>query len=97
MTPEEKVLTTFETRVRQFILQYNELKNEKENLCKKLEEKDEVIKQKDFKIAQMEKTYANLKLAKMIEIRDSEINDAKSRLSKLVREVNKCITLLQAN
>ena len=38
--------------------------------------------------------YANLKLAKMIEIGDDELKDAKTRLHKLIKEVDKCIALL---
>jgi hypothetical protein len=45
-------------------------------------------------IGQCKKDYSNLKLAKMIEVSDSEMKNAKQRLSKLVRDVNKCIGLL---
>ena len=38
--------------------------------------------------------YESLKMAKMIEISDGELDSAKKRLSKLIRDVNKCITLL---
>ena len=36
----------------------------------------------------------SLKMAKMIEITDGNLDGAKDRLSKLIREVNKCIAIL---
>ena len=38
--------------------------------------------------------YSSLKTAKMMEICDGDIESAKRRLAALIREVNKCITLL---
>lgn len=35
-----------------------------------------------------------LKTAKMIEITDGDIESAKNRVAKLIRDVNQCITLL---
>ncbi|MBO5083308.1 MAG: hypothetical protein J6C18_00310 [Bacteroidaceae bacterium] len=45
----------------------------------------------------LQKSYSDLKLAKIISIDDTEIGATKKRLSKLVREVDKCIALLNAS
>lgn len=45
-------------------------------------------------LEQAQKDYDSLKMAKMMEISDGDIESAKRRLSGLIREVNKCITLL---
>ena len=42
----------------------------------------------------LEVRYTNLKMARTISIHDKDINDTKQRLSRLVREVDKCIALL---
>ena len=39
--------------------------------------------------------YTNLKMARTISIHDNDIKDTKQRLSKLVREVDRCIALLK--
>ena len=39
-------------------------------------------------------TYQSLKMAKMMEITDGDLTGAKDRLSKLIRDVNKCIAIL---
>ncbi len=44
----------------------------------------------------LEKSYSDLKLAKIISIDDEEFGNTQKRLSKLVREVDKCIALLNA-
>ena len=38
--------------------------------------------------------YTNLKTARIISINDNELRDTKQRLARLVREVDKCIALL---
>ena len=45
-------------------------------------------------VESLRRDYANLKTAKMLDVSSGEIRDAKSRLSRLVREVDKCIALL---
>ena len=64
MTANEKALATFETRIRQMILRFQE------------------------------SDYNSLKMAKMIEITDGDLTGAKDRLSRLIRDVNKCIAIL---
>ena len=38
--------------------------------------------------------YDNLKLTKMLEITDGDMETAQKRVAKLIRDVNKCITML---
>ena len=59
--------------------------------------KDEEIARLKAELRQSQSDYSNLKLAKMIEISDSELKGAKQRISKLVREINKCIGLLSTD
>ncbi|MGL5957952.1 MAG: hypothetical protein ACRCZZ_05100 [Phocaeicola sp.] len=95
MTEEDKkLLTNFGTKMRHFIYLHDELKRENRELREIIAERDESIAKLDRKIEQVEASYANLKWAKMITIRDKDIKDTKERISKLVREVDKCITLL---
>ena len=90
----DKTLTLFTTRVRQMILQYKETKKENYSLMEKVNERDEIIKQLQERLAQLQNDYDMLKMAKMVEITDGDMESAKARLAKLIRDVNKCITLL---
>ncbi len=94
MADNDKILTLFTTRVRQMILQYEELKKENEELYAMVGELEDEIKRLKESREQACKDYESLKMAKMMEISDGDIESAKRRLSGLIREVNKCITLL---
>ena len=94
MTQNEKVLATFQTRVRQMILRFQELKNENADLYAMVEEDEQRIKQLEAKLAQQEHDYQSLKMARMMEITDGDLEGAKSRVAKMIRDVNKCIAIL---
>lgn len=94
MESAEKRLNTFSTRVRQMIIQYQELKNENADLYTMVDERDVKIKQLEEQLELARKSYESLKLARMIEVSDADMESAKRRLSKLIRDVNKCLTLL---
>ncbi len=97
MTQSEQNLVTFETRVRQMLLRFQELKKENEELCAMVEKQEQSIKSLHELTAQQERDYNSLKMARMMEITDNDLQGAKDRLSKLIREVNKCITMLQGD
>ena len=94
MTESEKALSTFQTRVRQMLLRFQELKKENEELYAIIGKNEQDIKHLQEKLTQSDRDYQSLKLAKMIEITDGDLQGAKDRLSKLIRDVNKCIAIL---
>lgn len=94
MIQNEKVLATFQTRVRQMILHYQELKKENQELYAMVEDNEQKIKLLEAKLAQQERDYQSLKMARMMEITDGDLKDAKDRVARLIREINKCIAVL---
>ena len=94
MDPNEMTLTTFETRVRQMILRFQELKKENNALHVQLQKDEQEIVSLKSKLAQADNNYNSLKMAKMMEITDGDLESAKARVSKMIREVNKCISIL---
>lgn len=94
MDANEKTLTAFTTRVRQMILQYSELKKENSELYAMVDERDAQIKDLQKKLEQADREYQLLKMAKMLEVTDGDMESAQKRVAKLIRDVNKCITLL---
>lgn len=95
MTSNEQTLLKFQTRVRQMILRFQELKKENEELYAMLDKSEKDIESLRTQLAQSTNDYNSLKMAKMIEITDGDLENTKARLSKLIREVNKCITILK--
>jgi predicted RNase H-like nuclease (RuvC/YqgF family) len=94
MDPNEMTLTTFETRVRQMILRFQELKKENNALHVQLQKDEQEIVSLKSKLAQADNNYNSLKMAKMMEITDGDLESAKARVSKMIRDVNKCISIL---
>ena len=94
MTSNEQTLATFQTRVRQMILRFRQLKQENDELYAMLDENENDIKELRQRMDQQVKDYNSLKMAKMIEITDGDLDAARARLSKLIRDVNKCIAIL---
>ena len=94
MIQNEKVLATFQTRVRQMILHYQELKKENQELYAMVEDNEQKIKLLEAKLSQQERDYQSLKMARMMEITDGDLKDAKDRVARLIREINKCIAVL---
>lgn len=94
MTQSEKLLSTFQTRVRQMILRFQEMKKEKADLCLVVESKERRIKELEEQVDRMQKEYETLKMARMMTIADKDLEGAKERVARMIREVNKCITVL---
>ena len=81
MTANEKTLATFETRLRQMILRFQELKKENEELYGLVSKGEKDMKVLREKFEQQQSDYKSLKMAKMIEITDGDLSGAKERLS----------------
>ena len=94
MSPSEKTLADFETRVRQMILQFQELKKENMQLLQQIGEQATEIEELKAKVTQADNDYNSLKMARMLEITDGNLDEAKERLSRMIRQVNRCIAIL---
>ena len=94
MSPNEKILADFQTRVRQMILQFKELKKENMQLQQQIGEQATEIEELKARITQADNDYNSLKMARMLEITDGNLDEAKERLSRMIRQVNRCIAIL---
>lgn len=95
MTEEDKkLLHTFEGRLRQLLFLYEELEKENLSLRKEIDTKNTEIDELKNSWKELETKYINLKNARILSINDNDLRDTKQRLAKLVREVDKCIALL---
>ena len=94
MNANEKTLSLFTTRVRQMILQYQEMKQENDGLYEMVDEQNAKIKELEAQLEQAKQNYNSPKMARMIQVSNADMDVAKKKLSKLIRDVNKCITLL---
>ena len=94
MNPSEKTLVDFETRVRQLILQFQQLKQENKRLQQQMQEQSQTIEELKARVTQADNDYNSLKMARMLEITDGNLDEAKERLARMIRQVNRCIAIL---
>ncbi len=94
MTESEKTIATFQTRVRDLISHFQELKKENKDLYGMLEKNEQDIQKLKAQLEQKGREYNALKTARMIEVTDGDLQGSKTRLAKLIRDVDKCIAIL---
>ncbi len=94
MTANEQTLVAFEAQIHQMILRFQQLKKENQDLMGQVAQNKKDIEVLRAQLDQKQSDYQSLKMAKMIEITDGDLTSAKDRLSKLIRDVNKCIAIL---
>ncbi len=81
-------------KLRHLIYLHDELKRENAELKKLLENEKLKNEKVQAQYDELEVSYTNLKTATAISLNGSDVKETKLRLSKLVREVDKCIALL---
>lgn len=94
MDLSEQTLSTFQTRARQLVLRFKQLEKENEELYDMIDRNEKTIAELKAELVQKSNDYDSLKIARMIGISDGDIETTKARLSKLIRDVNKCIAVL---
>lgn len=94
MDDNEKLITLFSTRVRQLLLLVEKLREENKRLSDVVAARDKSLETMGYELAKARNDYDSLMVAKMVEITDGDMESAQKRLSKLIREVNRCITLV---
>lgn len=91
---EERILHQFEAKVRTLVEKYRKLKQENEELYSLVDERDQQIKQLKAEQQNTEQMMADYKTGRMLELSSGDINTARQRVAALIREVDKCISLL---
>lgn len=94
MASDDQTLSVFQTRVRQMLLQYQQLKKENEELYAMVDQAERETRGLRAELERKEQEYETLKMMKMLEVSDNDLDATKNRLARLIRDVNKCITIL---
>lgn len=94
MASDEQTLSVFQTRVRQMLLRYQQLKKENEELYAMVDQAERETRGLRAELERKEQEYETLKMMKMLEVSDNDLDATKNRLARLIRDVNKCITIL---
>ena len=82
MDAKEEVLKTFTTRVRQLMLSYKTLKDENASLKEQVSMRDAEISGLKERVERLSRDYELLKSARMMQITDGDVEEARKRLNK---------------
>ncbi len=88
------LINAFESNLRNLIEKYKALKEENITLKANLERKNEEVMLAHKQIVDLRNDYNNLETAASLSGSLEEKDKAKQHINKLVREIDKCLTLL---
>lgn len=95
MEVEQKdIVITLKDKIKKLLSLYNNLKAENLALKKQVEESKIQLKNKDSELEFLKNKYNKLKLAKSLLASEGDSHDAKIKINRIVREIDKCIALL---
>jgi hypothetical protein len=95
MTDEEKKqLNDFETSLRHLIYLHDKLRREHAELQQLLLDKEGAMSKLRSEYDKLNQSYVDLKSAMTMSLGGGDVIETKQRLSKIVREVDKCIAML---
>lgn len=96
MKQEKNIITEFNIRIKQLMYYCDSLKEENTRLIKEISSREEEIALKLEEIDKLKLDFSNLRFAKSLSLDDTDYKDeARKRLARLVRDVDKCISLLK--
>jgi hypothetical protein len=81
-------------RIRQVVELYQKERIENEQLKKKSIELEEKLRFDDNRLNDLEEKYNKLKISKALIASSNDVHDAKLKVNRMVREIDKCIALL---
>lgn len=96
MTGTEKEIQDFAIVVRQLLAKYKNMQEELATIKHDLEAQKKEAKEMELLATAAMRDYDSLKMAKMMEVSDGDIEVTRKRINKLIRDVNTCITLLSS-
>ena len=90
----EETVAALEQRMLEVMSKFRSLKKENAELKKDLEHRHNDLKQAHHDLLTLQENYEQLRIARHLATSEDERNTAKRNITKLVREIDKCLTLL---
>jgi hypothetical protein len=94
MIEQETIVTSLEVKIRKLVSLLEHLKVENSKLLNEKDELQSVVSLKDTEIKDLMSKYEHLKLARLLVTGNEDVHSAKLKVNKIVREIDKCIALL---
>lgn len=90
----EATITAFEEKLRKLMSAYRSLQTENASLKEELERKHRDLMEAHRDVLTLQKDYNELRIARGLSGNDEERKTAQESITKLIREIDKCLALL---
>ncbi len=90
----KNLLDALGAKIRLLISRCDTLQEEKSRLKEQLAEREQTISVLKTQLETLQTNYQRLKMARALSGDDEDVKASKARFNKLVREIDKCISLL---
>lgn len=91
------LIVRLETRTRQLMMEHERLEGDYAKLYQRLQERESEILSLEIKNEELQQKYNHLKMAKFIDMADDDGKDLRGRIRKMVRDVDRCISMLKVD
>ena len=92
--PDLDLVNKLEAKIFRLVERYRTQKNENETFNAKIKELNELLEEKTNSFSILEMQFNKLKIAKTLEASSEDVHETKLRINQIVREIDKCIALL---
>lgn len=89
-----ELIVSFESKLQKLISEYESLKAQNVELQAELHRKQQDLMQAHKEILELQKNYDHLRMARYLTVSSKEQKISKQYINKLVREIDKCLALL---
>lgn len=90
----EELIAAFELKLRKLMSEYQSLQEQNAELKAELERKHTDLMHAHQDVLELRKSYDHLRIARNLGISQEDRNESKQRINKMVREIDKCLALL---
>jgi len=90
----EKLINAFEIKLRKLISEYTFLKEQNFMIKSELARKQTDLMLAHQEILELRKNYDHLQIAKNLGVSEAEKAESRQQITKMVREIDKCLALL---
>lgn len=90
----EELIDAFELKLRKLMSEYQSLQEQNAELKAELERKHTDLMHAHQDVLELRKNFDHLRIARNLGISQEDRNESKQRINKMVREIDKCLALL---
>ena len=94
MIEQETIVNSLEDKIKKLISLLVQVRAENQKLSDENSKLTHALLGKDNEIKELQEKYEQLKFAKLLSTGGDEVHSAKLKVNKIVREIDKCIALL---